>query len=508
MAPPDSDQDTSSQGDTSEISLTLSDSEASQINQTNDLTTFHYYIHLPFELRAQIRTEAIKSAQRWLQTKKDRGRLALVSKEWQDDVEKLMFGMIRIDPSNEGDVASFKRLFTDRRQKFLTRLDIAIDDDDKTSPWHKEMGLLLISQVMEKVGQFLHYINSWDFCKEGEKQQCIEIVFTAPPKNRRERDRTDEEPNVAISSLWEQENLDSLTRRGLIPTNIALWAVKSEFPSSLDMVTHLTFVPDCVPFPAAQKIVQTMPNLETCVLEVRFSSESEEGWRYLTSRIPPALNLETEHGTDAQEITDFIHQLRISAPSLRKLMLNSRNRSSRPFVPPSMERFATALRDYSQSLKLLHVSPFNLHPAFFLPFSKDFSPTVATSEWVWPRLQRLELRSFYTELRHLNSTQLKPATEILIAAARAAIVMPMLKSVTIEAGDKFFFVQRPGSKGAKNMTTGRLGLSRFKDESESARVLTAWVPFLGAEATFIDEVAFTRPPLRMYEFPTNDGAGL
>lgn len=308
MAPPDSDQDASSQGDTPEMSLTTSESEASQINQTASLTTFHGYMRLPFELRAQIRTAAIKSAYpnpnpwKWPDLEKPCSRLATVSKEWQDDVERAVFGQVRIDPCDEGDVAKFKEFFTDERKKFLTRLDIAIDDDKETSPWHEEMGLLRISQVMEKVGQLFHYINGWDFCREGEKQQCIEVVFTTPHQAPGHHDGKYEQPHMAISSLWEQEDLSLLTHRGLIPTDIALWAIKSEFPSSLNMVTHLTFLPDCVPFPAAQKIIQIMPNLETCVLEVGFSSESEEGWRNLKSRIPPTLNFKTGHGTNAQSL--------------------------------------------------------------------------------------------------------------------------------------------------------------------------------------------------------------
>lgn len=284
MASPDGDQRTSQKVENLEKPGTAQDGGTSQISQTTDLTTFHYYIRLPIELRTQIRMEGMKPARKRSKYKIPRSRLASVSKEWQDDVERVLFRAIRINLLEEEQISQFKELFTDRRKKFLTRLDIVIDDED-TSPWHQRMGLLQISQVMEKVGQFLHYISGWDFCREGEKQQSIDIIFVS---KQRPRCRTpkDDPPHMSIRSLWEKEGLDLVTNRSLIPTNIALWAIKSEFPSSLNNVTHLTFLPDCVPLSAAQKIISTLPNLETCVLEVSFGTQSEEGWRSLTGRIP------------------------------------------------------------------------------------------------------------------------------------------------------------------------------------------------------------------------------
>lgn len=96
---------------------------------------------------------------------------------------------------------------------------------------------------------------------------------------------------MSTSSLWGKKDLDLVTSRGLIPTNMALWAIKSKFPSSLNMVTHLTFLPDSVPLSAAQKIVKSMPNLEKCVLEVRFGSDSHEGWKDFTRKLPTGLGV-------------------------------------------------------------------------------------------------------------------------------------------------------------------------------------------------------------------------
>lgn len=307
MAPPESDRDTSLQGETLEKPVIAQDGEASQSSPATSLTTFHQYIHLPFELRAQIRTTAIKAAypnsnpRKWPDGEKPCSRLAIVSKEWQHDVERAVFGEVRIDPYDEEDVKKFKELFTDKRKKFLMRLDIAIDDDERTSPWHQRMGLLQISQVMGEIGQFFHYINSWNFCREGEKQQSIEIVFTTSHQTPGYHAPLHEQPQISIGSLWEKKDLDRLTKHGLITSNLALWAIKSEFPSSLNMVTHLTFLPDCVPLSAAQKIISTMPNLETCVLEVSFKSKSEDGWRNLTSRSPPALHINKVYETHSSQ---------------------------------------------------------------------------------------------------------------------------------------------------------------------------------------------------------------
>lgn len=284
MAPPDGDQRTDQKVENLEKPGTAQDGGTSQIGQHTDLTTFHHYIDLPFELRAQIRKEKMRPRGKRRKDPKPHSRLASVCKEWQDDVERVLFGAIRINPLDEEQISKFKELFTDRRKKLLTRLDIAIDDDEETSPWHQRMGLLQISQVMEKVGQFLHYINGWDFCRENEKQQSIDIIFMSERLKPVLRSPKCQMPYMFIRSLWEKKGLDFVTGRGLVPTNIALWAIKSEFPPSLNMVTHLTFLPDCVPLSAAQKIIQMMPNLETCNLEVSFGCKCEEGWRDFTGR--------------------------------------------------------------------------------------------------------------------------------------------------------------------------------------------------------------------------------
>lgn len=303
MAAPNGDQDTSLRDDTPKMALTTLDSETSQIKRATSLITFHYYVYLPFELRAQIRTEAIKAVypnanpSKYPDGEKPCSRLATVSKEWQHDVERALFREVRIDPCNQVDVTKLKELFTPKRKRFLMRLDIAIDDDKGTSPWHQRMGLLRISQVMGQIGQFFHYINGWDLCREGEKQQSLKVVFTTSHQTPGCHAPMDEQPQISIGSLWEKKDLDRLTNRGLITTDIALWAIKSEFPSSLNMVTHLTFLPDCVPLSAAQKIISTMPNLETCVLEVSFNSNSEDGWRNFTSRNPLALHINKVYET-------------------------------------------------------------------------------------------------------------------------------------------------------------------------------------------------------------------
>lgn len=289
MAPPDSDQRTSQKVENLEKPGIVQDGGTSQVSQATHLTAFHRYIHLPFELRAQIRKEAMEPARKRSLFKIPLSPFASVSREWQDDVERVLFKAIRIDPFEEEQISKFKELFTIRRKKLLTRLDIVIDYGD-ISPGYEKMGLLQISEEMEKVGQFLNYINAWDFCREGEKQQPIDIIFASLQRPRFRTTKYDR-PRMSSKSLWEKEGLDLVTNRGLIPTNIALWAIKSEFPSSLNMVTHLTFNPDCVPLSAARKIISTMPNLETCVLQVSFGTQSEEGWRSLTGTIPPVLDL-------------------------------------------------------------------------------------------------------------------------------------------------------------------------------------------------------------------------
>lgn len=498
MAPSDGNQDTSLRGEALEKLAKAQDREANQLGQPTTLTTFHHYLHLPFELREQIRTAAIKAAypnsnrSKWSQHEVPCSRLALISKEWRDSVERALFSEIRIDPSDYEDVAKFKKLFTDTRKRSLKRLDIAIDDDYITGPWFEEMGLLRISQVMEKVGQFFQYINDWEFCRDGEKQQSIEIIFTGGPFYPGWRSHKDKQPHAATSSLWDKRDLNIVTSRGLIPTkiptNMALWAIKSEFPLSLNMVTHLTFPPDCVPLAAAQRIVQTMPNLETCVLEVGFRSDSQKGWKDFTGKVPPGVSVNNlVYETDPYSAPGFIKQLRISVPSLRNLTLHNRVCARWPFVPPSMVEFAAVLRDYSQSLECLRVTRFDLHHAFFLQFSEGLTSSSPGSKLKWPRLRNLELKSFRERSDGGPGQPTAKPADLLVAAGRAATAMPVLETAQIQLWSKhYLYIERESSEGFEGFRDAVAGLAGF-DEGEEARILAAWAHFMGAEARLVKE---------------------
>lgn len=511
MAPSDGNQNTSLQSEALEKPVTAHVGEAKQISQTTNLAAFHCYMHLPFELREKIRTAAIRAAHPsinpWSRDKPC-SRLASVSKEWQEDVERVLFAEIRIDPSDAADVARLKELFTEERKRFLTRFEIAIDDEQFSGLWHRHMGLLGISQVMEKIGKFFQYISGWNFSRDGEKQRSIEIIFTSSHQRGGHHDPKDDQPFMGVSSLWEREDRNVLTSHGLIPTNMVLWAIKSEFPSALNMVTHFTFLPDCVPLPAAQKIIQTMPNLETCVFEVKFGTDCEEGWGALTgwSLGPQTLAMDMKL-KPLTRTTDFVNQLRTSAPFLRRLRLHSQNYNGlKDFVPPSMGECAAVLRDLSQSLEFFLAWPFDLHEAFFLPFSEELLPTAETSQWKWPRLQNFELRSFIA-LPNLGPDQLTlTPTDILIAAGRAARAMPALKSATISAdAGQYFYITRESYSGVGGKGTASMALAEF-EESEERRILIAWAHFIGAETRFIEEKKFkTLSPVRIYETLTKDG---
>ena len=278
------------QGEAHEMSVTAEDGESNPFGQVNNHAAFHRYLALPFELRAHIRALAIKAAiptSGYVHHREDSlgcFRLASVSREWQDDVENALFSKIRVDPLDEEEVSEFEQPFTDRRKKFLTQLEVAVDDDEETGLWEGRMGLLEISQFMEKTGQLFQQLSGWNFSKDGNKQRSIDIMFTslgrAPGLHKGKYD----DPLISTSSLWEENGLNKVTDNGLVPTNVTLWAIKSEFPSSLNMVTHLTFVPDCVPVAAAKRIIQVMPNLETCTFETSLGCESEEGWRDFTGK--------------------------------------------------------------------------------------------------------------------------------------------------------------------------------------------------------------------------------
>lgn len=165
-----------------------------------------------------------------------------------------------------------------------------------------------------------------------------------------------------------------------------------------------------------------------------------------------------------------------------------------------MEKFAAALMDCSQSLEVLLTESFDLHPAFFLPFLEGAGATIATSNWRWPRLKRIDLRCF-SDTSGWDSAQLKlsPA-DILIAAGRAAMAMPVLQIAQIEAErGVYFYIERELSNGAGGMGKPRMCLAGL-EKSEEPRIVAAWTHFLRAEVTLVEEnLSESLPTLRVYK---------
>jgi hypothetical protein len=294
MAPPDDMEDVIKQLG----ALTIS-AAAEQVQSKID-GTFHLYINLPFEIREQIRIEAINAPVQPLfselaytpgrigQDLTPLHELATVSNEWRVDVERLLWSEILVDPSKEDEVRRFKVLVKEERRKSLKRLDIPLDASISTGPWHQELGLLRISQVMARVGQLLQQINQ--NYESSEKKRPVQLIFTLDDYRYSTRQYRDKYPGFETSgsyfSLWEQSNLLAVTQQGVVPTDTTMWAIKSEFPSSVDRVTSLSAPIDCIPFSAARTLIQGMPNLATCVLAFKVSPFLAEGWPHLTGKPP------------------------------------------------------------------------------------------------------------------------------------------------------------------------------------------------------------------------------
>ncbi|KAG8157291.1 hypothetical protein KVR01_012999 [Diaporthe batatas] len=486
------------------IRAPVKDEEAGKANQMNNAMAFHRYMDLPFEIRRAIRARSIDQHQRMMVTdeegnwqfKVDLARLATVSKEWRKDIEKILFANIRFDSSKVESLSFLEAAFTPRRKRFIQSLDIIINDEQTVkSPWHKRMGLLEISRVMERTGHLFQWIN-WDFRQEVEDRQSIEIRFRSSSSHTPNfEDAVPDDPSMQTSSLWMREILSRATNSGQVPTNIVLWAINFEFPSSLNMVTSLTFPPDCLPLPATLAFLRRMPNLKSCNFELAFKSTSEDAWG---------------------NFADLINALPALVPSLRDLNIkNPRIDKLKPeTVMFNPKRLSTAIRDYSQSLKYLSDCDFTIHQSFFQPFSDDIGTNIATSQLWWPRLEILSLifATFapYASERPLGLT----AAGLLVAAGRAATAMPVLRLFQADVsealdGKQYKYLQvsqeSPGSSGGSGGYS--VQISGFSKEDDGT-ILNAWTSFLGVEARFVkekEENELVDPQIRRFYTTCADG---
>lgn len=285
MAEPDNDDSTSLLGEALEKLMAAEDGESDELTQTNEILEFHRFVDLPAELRDQIRKEAIR--QEGFGRRNKLSPWATVCKEWQDDVEKIIFSRIEIDPANGEDGSKFKEIFIQRRRRFLTCLSIIIDDREPGA-WHSVMGLSQISLLMEKIGQIFQFISSWDLDRDKDRKEPpgMEIYLFCLGLHFSEFDSADPfDPTFQTTSLWTESQLDLLTNSNLLPTNMPLWAIRAEFPKTFSIANCLTFPLDCVPLPAAMAIMETMPNLTTCSFDLRFEKTCLQGIENLTGKI-------------------------------------------------------------------------------------------------------------------------------------------------------------------------------------------------------------------------------
>lgn len=288
MAYPDIDESTSLLGEALEKLMATEDEQPEESVQVGHAMEFHRYLDLPDDVQKMIIEEAINQED-WI------ARWASVSKEWQEEVEKVTFYDIRIDPSVEEDVLMFKQMFKNERRSYLETLEIILDDRP-TGPWHTANGIVQISQVMEKVGIFFHYLNSWN---PDQITADLEIRFVSVDSGFEGSDDSSIwlgppglEPSIQTTSLWTKHQLDLLGNSNSA-SDKPLWAAWSEYPESFDWVGWLTFPLDCVPLPATIAIIGKMPNLVSCDFELAFGridlqSAENEGIARLTGQCQSA----------------------------------------------------------------------------------------------------------------------------------------------------------------------------------------------------------------------------
>lgn len=285
MEPPENDESISLLGEALKNLMASEDGQSGEPIPAGDTMEFHRYMNLPYHVREMIREEVTDHHYYF-------AHFASVSKEWQGHVEGYTFRMIRIDPSIEEDVLKFKQLFKNQRRGYLKVLDIIIDDR-KTGPWRTNNSIVQISQVMEKIRIFFHYINSWDRNQVGDLEinfVSLDLEFGKFDVYGHSVEDSDEDsdedyseycdpysdkafnlgPSIRTTSLWTKCQLHLLGNSNLA-SDKPLWANWSECPKDFGIVKQLKFPLDCVPLPVTMAIVGTMQNLVSCSFELDFA---------------------------------------------------------------------------------------------------------------------------------------------------------------------------------------------------------------------------------------------
>lgn len=116
------------------------------------------------------------------------------------------------------------------------------------------------------------------------------------------------------------------------------------------------------------------------------------------------------------------------------------------------------------------------------------------SKWRWSKLETLDLKlANFAPCLEAGRLKLTPA-EVLIAAGRAAMAMPVLKSFSVyiveEAADfkiKCCWIERELNASLESSGKTRMTFRGF-DMDERRRILAAWLPWMGAEARFVREM--------------------
>lgn len=231
-------------------------------------------------------------------------RLATVSPEWRDHVERTTFRCLTIDPEPDvADVSQFEELVVGKRRGYLEEINILLNWYIWRIDRGPVPGIVDLSTTMEQVGKCLKIIGNWDLRAIRRERHCMNVYFQTwtgeSMENLRPHAWTSQRhglPLLDAPSLWSKDNLRRITGSALVdhpqtefPSDMVFQAIKASFPDSVTVVRNLSFALDCVPWLAGEAMMERLPNVGSVDLQLRFGHRDEHGWEKVAGTItmPP-----------------------------------------------------------------------------------------------------------------------------------------------------------------------------------------------------------------------------
>lgn len=198
--------------------------------------------------------------------------LSLVCRDWQRNIEPLLYKELCIEPDGNG-ITTFIKIINYNRLQYLQKLTITFHCPFTRGNIKKKQFLRYLKSAAQQISKILVTLKAI----ENGQRPHLKLVLKVVQHRSCPRSRSPEPP-----SLWSNTTL----RHSRALRHLGVLKNWTKSLPSLSVVTGLHFPPDFLPFQAITGFIHQFPNLEDIGVEFLFRYDDKQSWWYARGQYP------------------------------------------------------------------------------------------------------------------------------------------------------------------------------------------------------------------------------